>query len=423
MKRIPHVPRLAVRPALGAALSLVLGACASGPSATPTADSGEAVAEQQMLVDPTLVRVKEGQTQETELLGPEEVFQRAFDAFQGRRYEEAARHYELVIAYFATTRYYLPALYNAGLTYEQLRDWPRAAQQYRRIMDKFSGEKEALDAHYRLANALGEMGEHAEVVELMGQALLRDLSHFDRLEAHVRRAWAAMETGDYKEAEQGFRTALRLNEQAPDEVRLEESFQWIARSHVGLGQVYHRRVAEIPLKLPPERMSQDLERKAELFMSAQGHYLRALRVHNPQWSVAAGYMIGRLYEDFYVDMFTAEIPLDLTEAQLGVYFEELRKQIRPLMARAIEVYERNMALSERLGEAREGMDWVERTGTHLMRLRAYLNDPWTQRRAERLARQGRDLGLLWDARAMAQDIVEEAVERARPRPSTPQVGR
>ena len=128
--------------------------------------------------------------------------------------------------------------------------------------------------------------------------------------------------------------------------------------------------------------------------------------------MATDFMIKHLYEDFYLDIFQAEIPDDLTEEQLSIYFEELRKQLRPLMVRATQVYKKNLSLSQRIVADVDQSEWVNQTDTHLKRLQAYLDDPFTQRRAERLVLQKRDLKDLWDPRLMAHDVVQEAKEKA-----------
>src|SRR5690554_8188591 len=86
-------------------------------------------------------------------------------------------------------------------------------------------------------------------------------------------------------------------------------------------------------------------------------------------------MIGKLYEDFYTDIFNAEIPDTLSDQAVALYFEELRKQIRPLMERAISVYEKNLSLSKRMGKDAETDEWVSQTTTTLNRLRSFLADP------------------------------------------------
>ncbi|WP_168210614.1 tetratricopeptide repeat protein [Persicimonas caeni] len=389
---------------------MLVGSACSTTSGAKTLD-GTPTAEERLELDPMLIRA--GANGEGETIDVTEVFKMAYEAYSDRRYEKAAKHYVLVVEYFKDSKYYLPALYNAGLSYEKLERWQPAAKYYRQIIDEHPEEKDAKDAYYRLANAYEKMGEHQMVVELMTEVLLRkELSNFDRCEAYVRRSNSLLELEDWKEAEQGYTTMLELNEKAAATERLSDDSHLVVQAHFGLGRSYHERVRDIELVLPTERMGQDLEKKGELFTRAQLYYIEALRHHHPQWSMAAGYMIGKLYEDFYTDIFNAEIPDDLDREHVALYFEELQKHIRPLMERAVQVYEKNLSLSRRIGTSDEQNEWVAQTSQKLERLRHFLDDPITQRRAEMLVAHGHTVKTPWDPQATATDLVDIAVKQA-----------
>lgn len=387
---------------LGSACSTTSGATMDGSSAK----------SERLELDPMLIRAgANGEPGET--IDVNEVFKKAYEAYSDRRYERAAKHYAAIVEYFPESKYYTPAMYNAGLSYEKLEQWEQAAKFYRLIIEERPEKSDAKDAYYRLANAYEKLGEAQKVVDLMTEVLLRDgISNFDRIEAYVRRSNALLELGMWNEAEQGYRTLIKLNREAPANERLAADSHLIVQTYFGLGRSFHERVSEITLELPPETMGQDLERKAALFTSAQSNYLEALRHHNPQWSMAAGYMIGKLYEDFYTDIFNAEIPDDLNREEVALYFEELRKHIRPLMDRAISVYKKNLALSKRLGSSETDNEWVANTSQKLERLESFLNDPITQRRVETLVAYGQPVQDIFDPKEAAGNLVDVAVRKA-----------
>lgn len=397
----------------------VLGLLMMGAMActTPSSQRGREVTQglptSRLELDPMLIEAsKNGEPGRT--LNADEVFAKAYEAYQARRYEEALKHYGAVIKYFPESRFLLPSLFNSGLSSEKLERWDDAAKHYQSIIERFPRKKDAVDAYYRLANAFEKLSEHQKIVDLMTTVMLRpDLKHFDRIEAHVRRANAMLELGEFVQAASGFRTVKKLNRSAPAPKRLDDDSHYMVQSEFGLGRALHAQVLAIKLTLPPDKMGKDLETKAEIFLSAQSAYIRALRVHHPQWSVAAGYMIGRLYEDFYLDIFQAEIPNGMSDAQMTLYFEELRKNLRPLMVRAIQVYEKNLSFSQRIDTKYVDNRWAKQSNVHLSRLKAYLNDPFTQRRAQRLVIQNRPLQDLWNPQMMATDVVKEAWERAK----------
>jgi len=405
-----------------------LGGCATGTSADEEVEtldgrSGEESSEDgeggdgEVSLDPMLVRGSDAEGP-GETVDSNEVFEKAYEAYSDRRYEDAVEHYETIVQYFDESRFYRPSLYNGGLSYEKLERWEAAARMYRTIIEEFPDDSSTNDAYYRLAEVYKNQGRHGRIAELMTEVMLREgVETFDRIEAHTRRSEALLEVGNLEEAEQGFRTVLELNREAEPDQRLPKDSRYICKAYLGLGEVFKRRQSAIVLELPTEKMGDDLERKADLLLEAQTHYLRALRQRHPKWSVAAGYQIGRLYEDFYSDIFAAEIPDDLSDEQVAMYFDTLRERLRPVMERAIEVYEKNLSLSERMGETPEENRWVAETAESLRRMREFLNDPATRERAEELVREGRDFRALWRPWKTARERVESAVDEAADRAS------
>ena len=116
-------------------------------------------------------------------------------------------------------------------------------------------------------------------------------------------------------------------------------------------------------------MKRDLTDKSHFFLKSQSAFLRCIRLRQSYWAVAAGFQLGKLYEDFYDHMMASEIPKDMSADDQGIYFDELKRYIRPLVVRAIDVYERNIGMSDRLGEHGE---WAKKTQERLDRMRAIL---------------------------------------------------
>ena len=413
------IRRIASRWALVAGVALAAG-CATTNGAESTELDANATKNKQeskterVRIDPMLVRGGDAEAPKT--VDSKEVFDKAYEAYSARRYEEALRHYETIIQYFEGSRFYHSSLYNGGLAYEKLERFEAAARLYERIIEEFPDRDDTSDAYYRLAEVLAEQGRHERIVELMTEVMLReDVTIFDRVEAHTRRSNALLELGKTKEAEQGYQNLIEINEKAPPDERLPKSSRYICQAYFGLGKINHERQSEIPLTLPPESRGEDLEKKGELLLQAQFYYLEALRQHHPHWSVAAGYKIGRLYEDFYSDIFAAEVPDGLSDKQVAMYFEELRNKIQPLMERAISVYERNLSMSKRIGETPENNRWVAQTTKSLQRIKAYMNNPVTKKQAEKLALEGKDFRTLWESYEMAAGVVDRALDEARER--------
>jgi hypothetical protein len=150
-----------------------------------------------------------------------------------------------------------------------------------------------------------------------------------------------------------------------------EGNYFVAMASFQAAEVFHDLFARIKFVLPVERMEKDLLDKATLFMKAQAEYLRTMRLRNNYWGVSAGVRVGRLYEEFYDDVMNAEVPPDLSPEELEVYRDELRRRTRPMVAKAVDAYERNIALARMYG-ARD--EWFGDMPARLDRLRRVLQE-------------------------------------------------
>jgi hypothetical protein len=114
-------------------------------------------------------------------------------------------------------------------------------------------------------------------------------------------------------------------------------------------------------------MQVDLEDKANLFLKAQAALFRCVRLHNPKWSVAAGFLIGNLYSRLIDDIYEAEVPPGLDASTVAAYREELWQHTGKLANRAAVVYRKNIELAALLGQddawvakSRQALERVER---------------------------------------------------------------
>lgn len=404
--------------ALTASLALVLSVATSGCITFGAFDDDLDDGDQQTSTaeaDPVLIRaVEDGDETVMEHLSSEEVFERAYYAFQARRYEEASENYALIVEYFPDSRFYLPALYNGGLAFERLENWEEAARFFTIVVNNFADTEEGLNAHYRLAQVRMELGEYQAVIDQLDQLRAdQDLEYFDQVEAQLLQGLAMLELEEWDDALTLLEDLRQTNEELPFSERLQPDHRFIVQTNLGIGRAKHGLMNEIDLVLPPDQMRVDLETKADLHQDAQLSYIRALREHHPTWSVAAGYKIGRLYQDFYMDVFVAEIPDDLNDEELTFYFSELREQTQVLMDKGMRVYERNLSFSRRIADGDQAAEWVDATTLHMERMRAFLEDPLVQARAEELVVQGGDIDALWDPTYYAQHHIDEAFEQAR----------
>jgi tetratricopeptide (TPR) repeat protein len=302
-------------------------------------------------------------------LNAEELFAKGTSAYASGEWARAAACFERLAVAFPESPQVVLAQYNAGLARERLGDWEEARQHFAAIANP-DGTGDGLDAAFHLAEALYHLGHYAQASALLAHMAGRaDLSVARRLEAQVQQGVCEVDDGRLDAGEKTLRQALVFWNGAAEHDTLDDYFP--AQAQFFLGEIYRLHYAGVQLN--PEQgadeLAKELEFKAELLLSAQGHYFRTIKIGNAYWATAAGTQIGSLYQDMYQQISDSKAPRELNEEEARVYRQELRKRVRVLLTKAITVYESTLAAAERLGSSGP---FVDRARESLERMKQLL---------------------------------------------------
>ncbi len=306
---------------------------------------------------------------ELEKLNDEELFAAATSFYAAEDFAQAARYFGRIGDFHQQSKHYRPALYNAGLAHEKLKQWEEAWVRFSPLSEP-KGTGDGLDAAFRLAEVDYHLERFADAVEILNIIADRpELPSDKRLEARVQAGVCQLEMGQSDEAEATLRHALDYFNALPDKDLVDDYFP--AQAQFFLGEIFrlHYEDVELDARKSIEKLQEDLEYKSELLLSAQGHYLRAIRIGNGYWATASGNRIGGLYESMYDHMINAPAPNTLGAPEQEVYKSELRKKIRVLISKAITVYERTLEAAERIGAS---SPFVQQTRESLARMKELL---------------------------------------------------
>lgn len=338
-------------------LALLIAGCAHAPPHK----------EQRFDMEPLVFQAKK--SGEVELLDASSLFERAGAAFGEKSFTDAVRLYDQLVDRFPDSRFVTPALYNCGLSLEAQNDFAAAAERYRKLIAHGGSTNDLLDAQFRLGAVYGELKNWTSAADVYAQILERsDTTLSDRLEAMSRRGVAQFNLKDLGAAERTFRDQQALFRKNETVERLDTDF-FVAMAAYYIGEIAHEQYRLLPVRLPEKRMAQDLDAKARMLLVAQARYLDAMRVNNAEWATAAGFQIASLYREFYDDLVGAPIPPQLSDEAKVVYLEELKKQVRTLLQKAISVHEKNIVMAQRIGVSN---DWVRRSNEQMDQLRKLL---------------------------------------------------
>jgi tetratricopeptide (TPR) repeat protein len=305
-----------------------------------------------------------------EKLNAEELFAAGSSFFAAGDFKQAARYFGRIADFHPDSKHRREALYNAGLSHERQEEWADASMRFSELADPAKGTGDSLDAAFRVAETLYHLERYDDAVKTLAIIAGRqDLSVNKRIEAQVQQGICELEGGHRDAAEKILRRALTTYQDLTDKDEVDDYFP--AQAQFFLGEIFRLNYEDVSLDADKsvDQLSKDLEYKSELLLSAQGHYLRAIRMGNGYWATAAGAQIGFLYENLYGHMIGAPAPKELTPEEVEIYRQELRKKIRVLLTKAINIYERTLEAAERIGAQNP---FVERTRESLQKMKDLL---------------------------------------------------
>lgn len=363
--------------------AIVLGACVHrvetkadlppGPRAAAEpapVDPNLTPADRTIRMDPVVIKASPAQVAISDL-NDEELFAIGTAAAAAHDDTKAALHFERLADYFPASPRRPAALHRAGLALERMKDHAGALGRYTDAAKAYGDTPEGVESRFKAADQyyfLGEFDAAADVIEAM--LAMNALSAARRAEAANKHAILLYQSGRLIDAER----ALRANiAQMQSELKSELSDGvLLSQAQFYLAEVF--RTHFIHVNLDPERQTQDemmqeLEYKAELLLSAQGHYLRCIRMGHPEWATASGFRIGELYQKLHEQLVDAKVPSDLDGEQAEIYREELRKKIKVLVVKAIDIYEKTLSTAERVGATNP---FVSQTREQLDRMKALM---------------------------------------------------
>ncbi|MCX4240217.1 tetratricopeptide repeat protein [Paraliomyxa miuraensis] len=264
-----------------------------------------------------------------------------------------------------------PAWIGLAQAHEKLRDCLAAVRAYEIYLQRFPQGEHVVLAQARRGACEAELEQwDRSVLTYHAIAERSDQLPSVKVEALAREGYALFMLDRMDEADARLALADVVHDQA-----VEQHTERFSNTYfVGMARFYraailHRRFRDVEIRLPEKVMEAAFKAKLELLVQAQDAYNRAISAKHMFWVSASGYQLGHLFSELYDALMYAPVPEWLDERQREIYFEELKKQLRPVVTKAIWVFEKNLETARRLGYE---SDFIERTETKLGHLQAVL---------------------------------------------------
>lgn len=256
---------------------------------------------------------------------------------------------------------------------ESLGDFDAAIRAYDSYVARFPEDPELPYMFARRGACEAEVNEwarsaasYAAVLDAGGEALIPS----QQVEALTRRGYALYQLGEHDQADAALAEADAVYEAATaeGEERFADTY-FVAMARFYRAAILHLKFRAVRIRLPEAQMQADFERKLELLEQAQDAYNDVVRARHIYWVSAAGYQLGSLFEEFYDAIMYAPVPDYLDEDQRRTYYAELEAKLRPVVDKAVWVFEKNLETARKFGYEN---DFVERTEAQLAHLQAVL---------------------------------------------------
>jgi tetratricopeptide (TPR) repeat protein len=276
------------------------------------------------------------------------------DALARGQPDQAMAHYQKLVQAFPTSRLAPAAIYNLGLAHEARGEHEQAIAQYRRLAEDPALDRDAVEAHQRVAAVLAELGRWSEARDTLTALLGRsNLTHGDRIEGLARLGYVVLEQQEYAAAETHLRAALEAHAKLTGKL---DTLYFVAMSRYYLAQIPHRQFRATPMRLPDRQLERDLQAKAELVALAYDRYVEVLQVTDAYWGTAAGYQMSQIYKELWDDIVAAPIPTQLSPEAAAYYVKEVHARVRGMLEKAMAGHLRNVELAGVYGTSTEWSD-------------------------------------------------------------------
>jgi tetratricopeptide (TPR) repeat protein len=257
--------------------------------------------------------------------------------------------------------------------HEQLGDFDAAIRAYDGFLAHFPDDADAASLLARRGACEAEVGEwersslsFAGVLAAGGDALLPS----QKVEALARRGFALYQLERFAEADEVFAEADAIFEAATagGHERFSDTY-FVGMARFYRAAILHVEFRRVRIRSPEAQMSVDFEAKLALLERAQDAYNHVVRARHVFWVSAAGFQLGSLFEEFHDAIMYAPVPDWLDDSQRRTYYRELEQQLRPVIDKAVWVFEKNLQTALELGYEN---DFIDRTEAALAHLQAVL---------------------------------------------------
>ncbi len=255
-------------------------------------------------------------------------------------FDKAAWAYELVWSKFRTGTKAPDALFNAGLLRQALGQNKEAIQHYQEYAKKFKERKDAPDVAFNIGAVYESAGDEGPAYKAFADYARTYRSSGRRvIESWTRAGRLSFKLGQFKRAKEELVTAQKLWKAASGKDKLLGT-TWAAEARYYEGELVFREYEKVSLDVKPAQLEKALKTKSKLLSDAEKVYGSVIDYQDLKWATAALFRMGQVYDGFAEALATAgakpppNVPPDLVQA----YQDKINEYVVNIQDKAVELF-------------------------------------------------------------------------------------
>jgi cellulose synthase operon protein C len=267
------------------------------------------------------------------------------------------------------------ASYNAVILREATGDHDRAVSDGNRFLAAYGSTPEADEVVFQMGRAHQSAGRAKDSAELYKRYLARAKNLDHRAQGLVLLAQAQLKIGDDRGAEASVEEAVLLGSRRGRELGTEGKYA-AAHARYMQGERILAKFEKIQIQGDVKQLKARLKQKTDLLKDAAKVLLDCVSMGVAEWTTAALYQIGHVYEAFAKALRESPPPPEVkTEDQKADYQSQIEEFAVPMEERSLDAYENGWQEATKLGIYNQ---WTAKMRDALARLNSELYPPFKE---------------------------------------------
>ncbi len=267
------------------------------------------------------------------------------------------------------------AAYNAVVLREATGGHDRAVADGNKFLSAYASSAEADEVVFQMGRAHQNAGRAKDAAELYKRYLARAKNLDHRAQGLVLLAQAQLKVGDERGAESSLVEAVSLGRRGGRDLGADGKYA-AAHARYMQGEGVLAKFEKIQIQGDVKQLKARLKQKTELLKEAAKALLDCVSMGVAEWTTAALYQIGHMYEAFAKALRDSPPPSEIkTEDQKADYQAQIEEFAVPMEERSLDAYENGWKEANKLGIYNQ---WTAKMRDALGRLNSELYPPFKE---------------------------------------------